>query len=198
MKKVTLMSFVGFMIFVILFTISGCNDVVPETEAEFTVTINNLYIQGPPLILSAGVFYTHEDGFPLFFTSSKDYGQGLELLAEDGMPDELFNNLMNNKYVKTIGVFPDIFPGESATLKFTAKYGDFLNLATMFTASNDAFYSFDEEGFFLFEPDGDPVSGDVTNKIWLWDAGTERNEPPFMGENQPKMPPMINQGEATQ
>lgn len=67
----------------------------------------------------------------------------------------------------------------------------------MFTASNDAVYSFDEEGFLLFEADESSVIGEITSKIWLRDAGTEKNEPPFTGENQPKNPLVINEGEAT-
>lgn len=183
----------------IAFTVllSACENTVPDVEAEFKVTIRNLYTQSPQLVLSQGVFYTHEDGFPLFFTKSLDYGEGLELLAEDGISDQLLNSLNKNSYVNTAGNFPEILPGESVAFTFTAKYGEFLNLATMFTASNDAFYSFDEEGIFLFEADGTPLNGDFTAKIWLWDAGTEQNEPPFEGINQPTNPPMIGAGVST-
>lgn len=186
------------LLLVAVFMLLGaCEESVPDVEAEFTVTIRNLFTQSPPMILSEGVFYTHEDGFPLFFTSSMDYGEGLELLAEDGMADQLLASLENNKYVNIAGDFPDILPGESVSFTFNAKYGEFLNVATMFTASNDAFYSFDEEGIFLFEADGTPLNGDFTAKIWLWDAGTEQNEPPFEGVNQPTMPPMIDVGVKT-
>ncbi|MEL6561530.1 MAG: spondin domain-containing protein [Bacteroidota bacterium] len=181
----------------VVMLLGACENAVPEVEAEFTVTIRNLFTQGPPMVLSEGVFYTHEDGFPLFFTSSMDYGEGLELLAEDGIADQLLTSLEKNKYVNVAGDFIDILPGESVSFKFTAKYGEFFNLATMFTASNDAFYSFDEEGIFLFEADGTPLNGDITTKIWLWDAGTEQNEPPFEGVNQPTNPPMIDAGVET-
>ena len=41
----------------------------------------------------------------------------------------------------------------------------------------------------LFDAKGQPVSGDITSKITLWDAGTEVNEEPGVGPNQaPRQP----------
>lgn len=54
----------------------------------------------------------------------------------------------------------------------------------MMVRSNDLFYGFAPGGLALFDADGQPVSGDVTDQIYLWDAGTETNEHPGAGPNQ--------------
>ncbi|WP_416208525.1 spondin domain-containing protein [Fodinibius sp.] len=51
----------------------------------------------------------------------------------------------------------------------------------MFVQSNDLFFSFDSEGIALFDENGNPVSGDITDRIMLWDAGTETDEEPGVG-----------------
>lgn len=172
---------------------------LPDTVARFSVTIENLSgtESAPSVILSRGVFFTQRGGHPLFFNLSFDYGQGLEELAEDGINDTLFQNIRTRRDVLEHGVFPDILPGEAVTLTFDASYGDSFNMATMFTESNDAFYAYNDDGLSLFHPNGDPISGDLTAKIFLWDAGTELNEPPYVGANQPGRQSALNQGEFT-
>lgn len=66
--------------------------------------------------------------------------------------------------------------GESYEFKFFAHRGQRLSFATMFVRSNDFFYSPDEDGIALFDEDGDPITGDVSDQIMIWDAGTEINE----------------------
>jgi hypothetical protein len=53
----------------------------------------------------------------------------------------------------------------------------------MFGQSNDLFYAPNETGIVLFN-NGKPISGDITAKIILWDAGTEVHEEPGVGPNQ--------------
>lgn len=85
---------------------------------------------------------------------------------------------------------PAILPGETATFSFTAPAnttpmsGMNLNLATMFVQSNDLFYAFPEGGLPLFDGSGTPVTGDVTDQLFLYDAGTEINETPGDGTTQ--------------
>ncbi|MDW3194168.1 MAG: spondin domain-containing protein [Cytophagales bacterium] len=183
---------------IVLLCFAGCEG-IPDTRAEFTVTIENLSgtEAAPEVILSRGVFMTHRGGHPLFFNFSFEYGQGLEELAEDGINDTLFNNLSVRRDVIETGVFPDILPGESVSFSFSASYGDSFNLASMFTESNDAFYAYNDDGISLFHPDGEPISGDFTRKVFLWDAGTELNEEPYEGPNQPARQMNLNQGEFT-
>lgn len=186
-----------FFITCIIIGLWSCQDPTPNTQARFTVTINNLSSNETSVLLSDGVYYTHKKGYPLFFNFSQDYGQGLEALAEDGFTSELETSLNSNKYVLTSNRFGPMNAGESISFVVNAEYGDFLNFATMFTESNDLFYSFDDEGVALFNPNGDPFNGDITSKVWLWDAGTETNEEPYIGGFQPTRQPSPNTGEAT-
>ena len=36
----------------------------------------------------------------------------------------------------------------------------------------------------MFNADGSPISGDITDQILLWDAGTETNQAPGFGADQ--------------
>ncbi|MCX6645571.1 MAG: spondin domain-containing protein [bacterium] len=75
-------------------------------------------------------------------------------------------------------------PGDSYEFTFTADAGSHLSLATMFVESNDLFYAPGANGIDLF-PGGTAISGNVTSEFSLWDAGTEVNEEPGVGPNQP-------------
>ena len=77
-----------------------------------------------------------------------------------------------------------IFPGESYAVTFDAPPGARLSFATMMVQSNDFFYAPAEEGIALFDDSGNPVSGDVTDQIMLWDAGTEADQEPGVGADQ--------------
>ncbi len=92
------------------------------------------------------------------------------------------------------GTDPPIEPGASVSFSFTAPAntvpmsGMRFNMATMFVQSNDLFYAFRPEGLDLF-PGGTPrgangVAEDVTDQIFLYDAGTEINEVPGQGQFQ--------------
>ena len=63
--------------------------------------------------------------------------------------------------------------------------GDYLSFATMLAQSNDGFLAPNEYGIALFDM-GEPVSGDVTDQVYYWDLGTERNEP--IGEGMYQAP----------
>jgi len=75
-------------------------------------------------------------------------------------------------------------PGHAYEFSFNAGKGSHLSFATMFVGSNDLFFGPDENGLALFDGDN-PVSGDLTSQVYLWDAGTEVNEAPGAGPNQP-------------
>ncbi len=59
---------------------------------------------------------------------------------------------------------------------FQATPGSKLSFATMQVVSNDWFYAPAGVGIDLFE-NGNPVTGDITNQIYLWDSGTEEEDP---------------------
>ena len=67
--------------------------------------------------------------------------------------------------------------------EISARPGQALSLAWMFGQSNDLFYGNDRP-IALFRPAGEPVRGDMTPQLRLWDAGTEVNEEPGLGPNQ--------------
>ncbi len=143
--------------------------------------------------LSPGVWAVHTEDAPLFASGQPDPGRGLEALAEDGDPATLAAMLEGVMGVQNVGVFttPDgttvpgvILPGGSYSFTITAAPGDRLSVATMFVQSNDLFYAPQPAGIVLFGTDGMPMSGDVSDELALWDAGTEVNELPGVGLNQ--------------
>ena len=79
-------------------------------------------------------------------------------------------------------------PGEAYELRFTAGIGHHVTFASMLVESNDWFFAPVSEGIPLYA-NGEPVSGDVTSYVRLWDAGTELDQEPAVGDatgvNQP-------------
>jgi len=144
--------------------------------------------------LAPGAWAIHKaDIMPLFEENTSDRGEGLEELAEDGDPSVLMGTLADNSEVSESGVFNTpvgasgpgpLLPGNSYTFTFEAEEGDYLSFATMLVHTNDLFYGPDENGLDLFE-NGTAIEGDLTGSIQLWDAGTEVNEYPGAGNNQP-------------
>jgi hypothetical protein len=78
-----------------------------------------------------------------------------------------------------------IGPGESYEFSFSAAPGSKLSFATMFVESNDLYYAPLPKGIALFNSDGTMREADVTSELFLLDAGTELNEEPGVGPNQP-------------
>lgn len=77
-----------------------------------------------------------------------------------------------------------LLPGGTYEFLFHAGPGLYLSFATMFVQSNDLFYAPDGNGIAVWGDDG-PISGDITDQIMLWDAGTEINQEPGAGADQP-------------
>jgi hypothetical protein len=71
-------------------------------------------------------------------------------------------------------------PGDAYEFTFTAGKGQKLSFASMLGQSNDWVFATAAGGLELYE-NGNPVSGDVTSRIYLWDVGTEVNEEPAVG-----------------
>ncbi len=143
---------------------------------------------GVTVPLSPGVWLVHRAAAPLFADGAPDRGAGLERIAEDGDPAELGAALAD----ENAGVFDTavgasapgpILPGQAFEVELTASPGDRLSLATMFAQSNDLFFAPGPEGIALFDGD-QPVTGDVTASVALWDAGTEVNQEPGVGNQQ--------------
>ncbi|MEM6629978.1 MAG: spondin domain-containing protein [Bacteroidota bacterium] len=60
---------------------------------------------------------------------------------------------------------------------FNAYQGSRLSFATMLANSNDWFFAPGENGLDLFDGAGNPLSGDITDQVRLYDAGTEEEDP---------------------
>ncbi len=140
-----------------------------------------------------GVWAVHTSDAVLFDEGEADFGEGLEALAEDGGTDDLETALAGKMGVKSSGVFNTpvgagsagpLPPGQSYEFTFTATTGDYLSFATMFVQSNDLFLAPDDRGIALFV-NGAAIDGNITDQVMLWDAGTEVNEYPGVGPNQP-------------
>jgi hypothetical protein len=145
-----------------------------------------------PVPLSPGAYAVHSEPGPFFAAGERARGNGLEALAEDGDPSVLADSLDGRMDVSDGGAFATpvgadgpapIGPGGAYEFTVAARPGERLSLATMFVQSNDLFYAPEPRGIGLFDGE-EPLSGDVTNALGLWDAGTERNEEPGVGGAQ--------------
>jgi hypothetical protein len=129
------------------------------------------------------LWVVHEKGeMPIFTNNTADRGNGLELLAETGNPGDLASSLTGMGYNAGAYAVPDgaddagpLFPGDKYTFSLDAKPGQYLSIASMLGNSNDIFFAFGDSGIKLaFGND----TQDITDKVMLFDAGTEVNEYP--------------------
>lgn len=104
-------------------------------------------------------------------------------------------NVFTPKLYQVSGTLGLIKPGESEEFTFDAGKESYLSFANMFVKSNDLFYGFADTGLALYDAGGNAVSGDVTMQVQLWDAGTEVNQKPGAGLNQPLNQSGPNTGE---
>jgi hypothetical protein len=160
-----------------------------STKDEFTASNGTKWT----LDFSPGAWLVHSNNAPLFTAGQKDRGQGIEAIAEDGNPDFLAKSLQNQSGVLSSGTFKTaigatkpggILPGQVFEFTVNAMPGQKLSLATMFGQSNDWFYAPSEAGIALFDAQGQPIRGDVTAQIQLWNDGSEVDEEPGIGPTQ--------------
>ena len=163
------------------FTACGGGD--PDTY--FTVKIENISnTSNLSTPFAPGVWATHSAGDLLFTENAADFGNGLEGLAETGANQTLATYLESNTTVDNTAKTTAIAPGSSIEFTVIGKPGQYLSFATMFVKSNDLFFAPADSGIALFS-NGNPITGDITKYIRLWDCGTEANQVPGNGSNQP-------------
>lgn len=145
-----------------------------------------------PFALSPGFWAVHEKEVRFFNEGKPAPPNGLETQAEAGNPSGMVDFLMGHHSGMQHGVFNTpsgaetpgpIGPGGVYEFTLSATPGMKLSLITMFGQSNDWFYAPEADGIHLFEK-GQPLSGDITAKLMLWDAGTEKDEEIGIGPNQ--------------
>lgn len=155
--------------------------------------------------LSPGVWVIHRGTNPIFTPGQPDAGLGLEGLAEAGIANAFAANLHGREGVRSNGVFAEplgrrrgmprgkvdrasaskmLQRGQHYEVTITARKGDRLSMAMMNAQSNDGLLATGNDAIALFDEADKPVSGDVTSRLSLWDAGTEVNEEPGSGRNQ--------------
>jgi hypothetical protein len=185
-----------------------------KEPTKFTVRVEN--ISNPegmtasngekfPFALSPGMFVLSEKKAALF-TEGKPARNGLEMQAEDGDPSALVASLVSMHHSSNLhGVFNTpvgamaagpIRPGDSYEFTVTAAPGMKLFMTQMFGQSNDWFYAPGANGIALFDAKGAAVSGDITDQLYLWNAGTEKDEELGIGPNQGPRQKGPNTGEA--
>ena len=156
-----------------------------------------------PFALSPGLFVVnHRKTY--FFTKGDKADSALEAQAEDGNPELLSKEYLTKLGLPYVGVFnkpvgsampAPILPGGAYEFTFTATEGMHLSLIAMYGQSNDLFYA-PQKALDLFDKDGNPLTGDLTSSLVLWDAGTEVNQAPGVGDEQAPRQKMANTGKA--
>lgn len=181
-------------------------------DVRFTVRIENISSKDGstasngakfPFALSPGLWVAHELEVRLY-KEGVAAGAALERQAEDGDPGELVKQLMAREHSgMQHGVFNTpvgasapgpIGPGAAYEFTITGKPGMKLSMTMMFGQSNDWFYAPPAQGISLFD-NGKPISGDVSSKFMLYDAGTEKDEEIGIGPNQGPRQKAVNTGE---
>lgn len=180
----------------------GCSGVPTQAEVTFSVSLTNTSAPGdlvPPstgdaldVMFAPGILVVHGEGFRLFEQGAAASPE-LETLAEDGDNEPMLAALEGDGLVSDFTSFAafgedyssaPVLPGEVAKATVTARPGDQLSFASMFAASNDLFIGLPQEGLALF--DGETaVSGELRTEVALYDAGTEVNQEPGTGADQP-------------
>ncbi|WP_206541011.1 spondin domain-containing protein [Chryseobacterium angstadtii] len=91
-------------------------------------------------------------------------------------------NIIESKSLVESGTFqnagssPVLNPGESASFSFYAGKGQAISFVAMYGNSNDLFFAPANPGIKLYQDNGNPVTGDVSSQMKLWDNGTRVNE----------------------
>jgi hypothetical protein len=191
--------------------------VAPASGAKrvrFTVRIENVSTPATlrlsdgttaPAPTSPGVWAVHRGANPIHAPGASAGATGLEAQAEDGDPAMLAAAVARTTGVVASGAFTTplgqsmagpLLPGQVEEITFTASPGELLSLAMMFGQSNDTYLANGARGIALFDAAGGAVSGDITARLMLWDAGTEANEEPGLGASQAPRQAAPNTGAA--
>ncbi len=143
-------------------------------------------------VLGPGPFASHT-GTGVLFMPGMPASAGLEAYAETGDPTMLAGEVTVSDGIHQAGAFftpvggmgpGPAHPGMAYEFTVVGRPGDMLTFATGFAQANDLFYAPGPDGIALFPDGARPFSGDVTDMLTLWDAGTELNERPGSGLSQ--------------
>ena len=165
-------------------------------------------LTGAATPISPGVFVVHQVAEPLYALGQADRGQGLEHQCEDGNDAALLdamNGVAAAGKIAKAGAFEipvgatakaAATPGSAYEIDLQGVPGDRVSFATMFGMSDDWCFATEPEGIALFDDQGNPVSGEVTEQVGIYDAGTEVDEPLAIGPDTGPQQPAPNTGAA--
>jgi hypothetical protein len=187
---------------------------VRDGQTEFLVRVENVSPDDALVFsdgssagagFSHGVYAVHDFESPIYMPGEVALAAtGLESLAEDGNVRPMQGYLETHPDVLESGIFykpvgqdkdGELWPGLAYEFHVTADPGENLSFATMLMQSNDIVYG-PKDGFLaLFDDNGRPLSGDITDRLGPFDAGTEVNEDPKFGPDVGVNQKWLNAGE---
>lgn len=166
------------------------------SDGETLMTSADGEAAAQPVPLSPMVYAIHRMDEPVFSDGEPERDNGLEEVAEDGSPGKLVEHLSMRDAVVDSGAVAvpngadgpgPLTPGntyEVSTDVSTNGQPLYLSVVTMFVPSNDLFYALGGAGGMTLQKGSQLTSGDVTDRVSLWDAGTEINQEPGVGDHQ--------------
>ncbi|MDS0283201.1 spondin domain-containing protein [Haloarcula onubensis] len=156
---------------------------------------NPIYTEGESA--SIGLEALAEAGPPTGFEGEPGLVDELAETSGNGMGDDMDSSVAHsgaytpdntvvdpNDPMGEVPGAPPIAPGGAFEFDVQVRPGQNLSFASMFVPSNDLFFAPGPDGITLWPQDGEPVEGDVTDGVDLWDAGTEPNGQPGQGPDQ--------------
>lgn len=111
----------------------------------------------------------------LIVSCSNGDDNDIPLTEETNILRVTLQNTINFLNVKTIGDAPLTDTGDYYEVNFKATQGTYLSFANMFAQSNDWFFATEDTGIKLWD-NGTPKTGDISNYLRVFDAGTEEDE----------------------
>lgn len=181
-------------------------DVTAEKVADDTIRItvtNSSQDKGAFGTNLSPVFWvSHSDAWSLF-TEKMSASAGLARMVEDGVLTDLETEHSSALGVGTARAEADkAGPGESYSFDVsTSMQQAFLSFAIGLNECNDAFVALPPEGIQLLDDEGrlrdaTEVASEINRRLVVWDAGSERNEPPGIGPTQVARQTTTNRGVA--
>lgn len=167
-------------------------------EVTFKLKLENISDKSSlPSAFSSGVWLVDEQ--KSLFVSGQAASPALEQLAEAGQIAAYETLIAAMQPLPKHGFWNQpLLPGGQTEWSFKGRPGQKLSFVTMLNESNDVFLAPEAGQLVLFDQKNEPVSGDLTALIRLWDAGTERNQPAGQGADQGARQKTSNQGAAEQ
>jgi len=126
--------------------------------------------------------------FPIAFTACKKSNVDVPASSTKTITIE---NVLDSRPLVQSGKFQGagslalILPGQNVTIRFSAAKGEAISFATMYGWSNDLFFAPANPGILVYDASGNPIEGDVSSQVKLWDNGTRINQAPGAAVSHP-------------